>query len=77
MSKNQDIERAENSLQEDIKVPLVSQEKKLENGNVKEERCMVYLTTFVAVCGSYAFGSCVSDKYFFFEFLISCKKVFY
>ncbi|CAA2940090.1 probable LRR receptor-like serine threonine-kinase RKF3 [Olea europaea subsp. europaea] len=50
--------RAENSLQEDIKVPLVSQEKKLENGNVKEERCMVYLTTFVAVCGSYAFGSC-------------------
>ncbi|KAL2510611.1 Sugar transporter ERD6-like 7 [Abeliophyllum distichum] len=66
MTKNQDIERAENTLQEEFKVPLISQEKRegnVENGNgselqIKEERFMVYLSTFVAVCGSYAFGSC-------------------
>ncbi|XP_022851053.1 sugar transporter ERD6-like 7 isoform X2 [Olea europaea var. sylvestris] len=66
MAKNQDIEKAENSLQEEIKVPLISQEKRAENvkncsgsdKQIKEERCMVYLSTFVAVCGSYSFGSC-------------------
>lgn len=73
MAKNQDIEKAENSLQEEIKVPLISQEKRAENvkncggsdKQIKEERCMVYLSTFVAVCGSYSFGSCVRNKYFF------------
>lgn len=28
-----------------------------------EQPWMVYLSTFVAVCGSFAFGSCVSEVY--------------
>jgi len=30
-------------------------------GSKPDQPWMVYLSTFVAVCGSFAFGSCVSD----------------
>ncbi|XP_060180305.1 sugar transporter ERD6-like 7 [Lycium barbarum] len=56
----EDIEQSEN------RTPLIIQtnkrvtEEKAENGcyEKKQNRCMVYLSTFVAVCGSFAFGSC-------------------
>ncbi|KAJ8543348.1 hypothetical protein K7X08_005871 [Anisodus acutangulus] len=62
----EDIEQSENSVQIEIRAPLIIQtnkrvnEEKVENGcNEKtQNRCMVYLSTFVAVCGSFAFGSC-------------------
>ncbi|KAK4357327.1 hypothetical protein RND71_022937 [Anisodus tanguticus] len=53
-------------MKEDIRAPLIIQTNKratelqVENGcyEKKQDRCMVYLSTFVAVCGSFAFGSC-------------------
>ncbi|KAL6516047.1 hypothetical protein OROGR_019352 [Orobanche gracilis] len=55
MADNQDREKRENCcVAEKIRVPLLEEEKR----SSKEERCMVYFSTFVAVCGSYAFGSC-------------------
>lgn len=62
----EDIEQSENRLQEEIIAPLITQtykratEEEAENGSYhkKQNRCMVYLSTFVAVCGSFAFGSC-------------------
>ncbi|KAK4357328.1 hypothetical protein RND71_022938 [Anisodus tanguticus] len=63
--QQEDIEQSENRAQEEIKAPLITQtntrvtEKRAENGcyEKKQSRCMVYLSTFVAVCGSFAFGS--------------------
>ncbi|KAH0738688.1 hypothetical protein KY290_037393 [Solanum tuberosum] len=54
----EDIEQSENRVNEEIRTPLIIQ--KVENGcyEKKQDRCMVYLSTFVAVCGSYSFGSC-------------------
>ncbi|KAL3359298.1 hypothetical protein AABB24_016053 [Solanum stoloniferum] len=62
----EDIEQSENRVNEEIRTPLIIQtnkslkEEKVENGcyEKKQDRCMVYLSTFVAVCGSFAFGSC-------------------
>lgn len=62
----EDIQQSENRLQEEIRAPLITQtykratEEQAENGcyEKKQNRCMVYLSTFVAVCGSFAFGSC-------------------
>ncbi|KAL6500419.1 hypothetical protein OROHE_025785 [Orobanche hederae] len=55
MADNQDREKRENyCVGEEIRAPLLEEEKR----SSKEERCMVYFSTFVAVCGSYAFGSC-------------------
>ncbi|KAJ8547480.1 hypothetical protein K7X08_011066 [Anisodus acutangulus] len=53
-------------MKEDIRAPLIIQtnkratEEQVENGcyEKKQDTCMVYLSTFVAVCGSFAFGSC-------------------
>lgn len=61
MATDQDIENGQNS----TRAPLLEA---AGNGaqlhpskkSSKEDRFMVYLSTFVAVCGSYAFGSCVS-----------------
>lgn len=49
--------------QDEIQAPLVAQvvDHKKHQSN-KPSNFMVYLTTFVAVCGSFAFGSCVSSK---------------
>lgn len=61
MAHSQDIENGEN---EAVRAPLLAAEEKASNNNEgsKEDRRMVYFTTFVAVCGSYAFGSCVCSK---------------
>ncbi|XP_075483220.1 sugar transporter ERD6-like 7 [Primulina tabacum] len=66
MADDQEIQNGENLAQEEIRVPLISQEKRFNNGDeeqptkgsIGEDRFMVYLTTFVAICGSFAFGSC-------------------
>ncbi|XP_057782551.1 sugar transporter ERD6-like 7 isoform X2 [Salvia miltiorrhiza] len=47
MAGKQDVERGE----EGSRAPLLAA--------ANEDRFMVYLSTFVAVCGSYAFGSCI------------------
>lgn len=63
MAIKQDIEEADNNVQAEIKVPLIKETGHgyvLEDQNSKGHQWMVYLTTFVAVCGSFAFGSCVS-----------------
>ncbi|CAK9151005.1 unnamed protein product [Ilex paraguariensis] len=66
-----DVERGEVSVQEEIRAPLIPEEKTQADKvdaepdaedqtqkSSKEDQWMVYLTTFVAVCGSFAFGSC-------------------
>ncbi|KAL0459589.1 UNVERIFIED_CONTAM: Sugar transporter ERD6-like 7 [Sesamum latifolium] len=66
MANNEDIENGESCVQEEIRAPLLSRVETVGNGDEEkpskkssnEERWMVYLTTFVAVCGSYAFGCC-------------------
>lgn len=56
MDIKQDVERGENS----VRAPFITPQK--EDGyESKEERWLVYFSTIVAVCGSYAFGSCVSS----------------
>uniref|UniRef100_A0A7N0TUP6 Major facilitator superfamily (MFS) profile domain-containing protein n=1 Tax=Kalanchoe fedtschenkoi TaxID=63787 RepID=A0A7N0TUP6_KALFE len=69
MAIKDDIQSAENSNQEEIQEPLILQhQKSLKHGgrtadeaqtSRKESLWMVYLSTFVAVCGSYEFGTCV------------------
>ncbi|XP_031122823.1 sugar transporter ERD6-like 7 isoform X1 [Ipomoea triloba] len=58
MDIKQDVERGENSVAEaDMRAPFITPQK--EDGyESKEERWLVYFSTIVAVCGSYAFGSC-------------------
>ncbi|KAL7597723.1 sugar transporter ERD6-like 7 [Lactuca sativa] len=50
MANKKDIERRDRG-QDGFRAPLVSQDER------KENNFMVYLSTFVAVCGSYAFGT--------------------
>ncbi|XAR58506.1 hypothetical protein NMG60_11013931 [Bertholletia excelsa] len=59
MIPRRDEEQGENSLQETVE-PLLQKEKISadEDQNSRGRRWMVYLSTFVAVCGSYAFGAC-------------------
>lgn len=71
MDAKEDIQSAESSNQDEIREPLIMQQhKSVEKGeaaddeaqiNPKEQLWMVYLSTFVAVCGSYEFGTCVSS----------------
>ncbi|KAK3041422.1 hypothetical protein RJ639_000399, partial [Escallonia herrerae] len=69
MAIQQDIEKAGNSVQEEIKAPLLPQEKSSGNRDVfftenqtsegsKGNAWMLYLSTLAAICGSFAFGSC-------------------
>lgn len=64
MITKQDAEQGENSFHEDIREPLVQQHKDSADEEDQREQSskghqwMVYLSTFVAVCGSYAFGAC-------------------
>lgn len=44
--------------QEEVREPLVAVEDGSAHENSKENLWMVYLSTFVAVCGSYEFGTC-------------------
>ncbi|GFZ13686.1 major facilitator superfamily protein [Actinidia rufa] len=70
MIAKQDPEQGESSLQEEIREPLILVDKASddeEDGyaaadqthkSSKGHEWMVYLSTFIAVCGSYAFGAC-------------------
>lgn len=54
-----------NSKKEELRKPLIPQDKDAEihiHKDSDRHEWMVYLSTFVAVCGSYAFGSCVSPE---------------
>ncbi|PWA49818.1 major facilitator superfamily protein [Artemisia annua] len=53
MSIEKGMEKAESTVKDEVRAPLVAQGEKS-----KENNFMVYLSTFVAVCGSFAFGSC-------------------
>ncbi|KAM5563833.1 hypothetical protein ABKV19_018460 [Rosa sericea] len=53
-------EDVENVVQENIREPLMrGTGEGSGHGSSKEDQWMVYLSTFVAVCGSYEFGCCV------------------
>ncbi|PRQ26213.1 putative major facilitator, sugar transporter, major facilitator superfamily [Rosa chinensis] len=57
-------EDVENVVQENIREPLISGTGEGSgHGSSKEDQWMVYLSTFVAVCGSYEFGCCVTVGY--------------
>ncbi|KAD3336601.1 hypothetical protein E3N88_32120 [Mikania micrantha] len=53
MAIEKDIERTENPVEDETRAPLIAQDAKGKVNNF-----MVYISTFVAVCGSFAFGSC-------------------
>ncbi|KAF5744182.1 Major facilitator superfamily protein isoform 1 [Tripterygium wilfordii] len=65
MAIKEDVEKANNSAQEEIREPLIQGAKNPadeEDGSDIHNRSqgnhtMVYISTFVAVCGSYAFGA--------------------
>lgn len=53
------MEKADIRMEEkEIRAALVSESNSQRHGNGVEDHTMVYFSTFVAVCGSYAFGSC-------------------
>ncbi|XP_028067344.1 sugar transporter ERD6-like 7 isoform X2 [Camellia sinensis] len=71
MDNRHEVEQGENSLQEEIREPLIPEDKtradeedgygakdQSHKSSTMEHEWMVYLSTFVAVCGSYAFGTC-------------------
>lgn len=52
---------------EEVRAPLIKKKNQsveedgsVERNSSKESVSMVYLSTFVAVCGAYEFGQCVS-----------------
>ncbi|KAF8016003.1 hypothetical protein BT93_H1528 [Corymbia citriodora subsp. variegata] len=68
IEQHKDVENGDNQGLEDLQEPLVKLEKKVvrcedsESDESVESSCsiaMVLLSTFVAVCGSFEFGSCV------------------
>ncbi|XP_075483263.1 sugar transporter ERD6-like 7 isoform X2 [Primulina tabacum] len=63
MADHQETRKGESLVQEEIRVRLIiSQEERYNEsaeGGTREDRFMVYVTTFVVACGYYAFGSCV------------------
>lgn len=67
------MEKEENRVEKETRVPLVSESNSnsQRDGNGVEDQTMVYFSTFVAVCGSYAFGSCVSVLLLFTQILYS------
>lgn len=75
-------EYGNDGLNENIRESLMQGEKNLadEEGGSDAEKskgklCMVYFSTFVAVCGSYAFGSCVSRVFLLLRRLyFNCHK---
>ncbi|XP_021279495.1 sugar transporter ERD6-like 7 [Herrania umbratica] len=66
MAIREDIEKGNNSFHEEASVPLLQEQKNMadeEDGHTdqtssKANFWMVYVSTFVAVCGSFEFGSC-------------------
>lgn len=74
MNTKQGVEKDEGNTQEEIREPLIQGQKYLpgEGGSGSEDQMdqsnqkhpwIVYLSTFVAVCGSYEFGCCVSSEH--------------
>lgn len=70
MAIKEDIEKGNNGVHEEVREPLMASN--LADGNdgcgsaqnsSKGSAWMVYLSTFVAVCGSFEFGSCVSNLF--------------
>lgn len=68
MAARNDVENGQRRVDEEIREPLIlpvkgedgySGQEEVKKGR-NEERWMVYLSTFIAVCGSYEFGCCVS-----------------
>lgn len=70
MVTKQNMEVAENNYQVEIRVPFILGQKakfadeddyavEYQTGKNKGHEWILYLTTFVTVCGSFAFGSCV------------------
>ncbi|KAJ4967806.1 hypothetical protein NE237_014507 [Protea cynaroides] len=60
MALNPDVERGKNREKDDVEEPLL-QKCRIEGGSSSKTGSLgfVLLSTFVAVCGSYEFGSCV------------------
>lgn len=67
MVAKKELQRADKSYRDEIREPLIQERKSLGNEgrtadeaqtSNKENLWMVYLSTFVAVCGSYEFGAC-------------------
>lgn len=61
MAIKDDIENQEIGRQEGVQEPLIEADKKRTGDAPKGHHWMVYFSTFVAVCGSYEFGACVSN----------------
>ncbi|KAJ4956669.1 hypothetical protein NE237_013452 [Protea cynaroides] len=59
MTIEQDMETGENTMQEKVREPLIQSGGDGVSKGTKERMWMVYFSTFVAVCGSFAFGSCI------------------
>ncbi|KAJ4955005.1 hypothetical protein NE237_011788 [Protea cynaroides] len=59
MTIEQDMEAGEDRMQEEIKEPLILSGRDGATKGTKESMSMVYFSTFVAVCGSFEFGSCI------------------
>lgn len=72
MGIQEDLEQCKNRGElEEVREPLMDktnhsgeQDGSFAQSSSKESVWMVYLSTFVAVCGSFAFGSCVSSPPF-------------
>lgn len=68
MAIKEDVERGDDSVLESAAISLLQEENNMadkEDGytdqtSSKASLWMVYFSTFVAVCGSFEFGSCVS-----------------
>ena len=70
MATKQNMEVAENNYHVEIRAPFIPGQKakvadeddyavEYQTGKNKGQQWILYLTTFVTVCGSFAFGSCV------------------
>lgn len=69
MAINEDIENQETGgrgVRERLLVLQEQDQAGKDEGTDKGRPWMVYFSTFVAVCGSYEFGTCVSTKCNFF-----------
>lgn len=62
MKMRKDVEDDGDNVEEEMREALM---RNAESGSKKQQPWMVYLSTIVAVCGSYEFGSCVSASYIF------------
>ncbi|XVE73209.1 hypothetical protein DITRI_Ditri11bG0098800 [Diplodiscus trichospermus] len=66
MAIKEDIEKGNNTVHEEVNAPLLPEQKNMvheedahsDSTSSKASLWMVYLSTFVAVCGSFEFGSC-------------------